>query len=634
MKQQPNDLPQLPARRGFLRQAALAGLALTPGARAIAAVAGGHEADPWQQARAITERLANHVKFRKAEYRVTDFGAETCKLVPVKAWVSFEDQETVNTPAPGAKDCYPAFRDAIARCHKEGGGRVIIPKGDWFCAGPIVLLSNVNVHLQSGARVYFSNDPRDYAKYGDVDCGPAGRLVVSRWQSNDCLNFSSMIYAHKQDNIALTADDWTAVLDGQAGVPFGAAAAAVGSSAADCWWTWKGKNATINSVAQDKSPNYVPGKLAQNKVNPLNAKSLAEVAPKLTEAQRLLIQGEGDKWRADDAYLPALSEAGVPLEKRVFGLGHYLRPSMIHLVECSNVLLQGYQVTNTPFWQHHPVACRNIAIRKVHANSLGPNNDGFDPESCDTVLIDGCQFNTGDDCIAIKAGKNLDTQFGPTQNVVVQNCTMQSGHGGITLGSEMSAGIQNVYAQDLIFENRNWATNPLNTGIRLKTNLNRGGFLRNFYVRNISIPNGVQTQASFYASLPGSPIASKTVATAAGAVVTFDCDYTPRADNVRTRPPEVRNVHISNVKVGNVKTKKGGMASCYQAFVILGPVASDYNGPAPRPPVAPVLDVTITDCDFGTPANADQPWYIYNVKGLKLSNAVIAGKRHDTTLSS
>jgi polygalacturonase len=637
MKQHQNDLLQLPARRGFLRQAALAGLALTPGARAIAAIGdknGAPDADPWQQARAITERLTNHVKFRKTDYRVTDFGAEPCKLVPVKAWVSFEDQETLNTPAPGSKDCYPAFRDAINRCHKEGGGRVIIPKGDWFCAGPIVLLSNVNVHLQSGAHVYFSNDPRDYAKYGDVDCGPNGKLVVSRWQSNDLLNFASMIYAHKQDNIALTADDWTAILDGQAGVPFGAAGAAVGSGAADCWWTWKGKNATINSIAQDKSPGYVPGKLAQNQVNPRNAKSLAELAPKLSDTQRLLIQGEGDKWRADDAYLPALSEAGVPLEKRVFGLGHYLRPSMIHLVECSNVLLQGYQVTNTPFWQHHPVACKNLAIRKVHANSLGPNNDGFDPESCDTVLVDGCQFNTGDDCIAIKAGKNLDTQFGPTQNVVVQNCTMQSGHGGITLGSEMSAGIQNVYAQDLVFENKNWATNPLNTGIRLKTNLNRGGFLRNFYVRNISVPNGVQTSPSFYASLPGSPIASKTVATAAGAVITFDCDYTPRADNVRTRPPEVRNVHISNVKVGNVKTKKGTTASCYQAFVILGPVASDYNGPAPRPPVAPVFDVTITDCDFGTPANADQPWYLYNVKDLKLNKVTIAGKRYDTTLSA
>jgi polygalacturonase len=501
----------------------------------------------------------------------------------------------------------------------------VIPAGNWFCAGPIVLLSNVNVHLNAGAHVYFSNDPADYAKYGDVPCGANGNLVLSRWQSNDCLNFSSMVYAHNADNIALTGDDWTSILDGQGGVPF------AGSS--DCWWTWKGRNATINSVAQGTSPGYVKGKLSQNQENPLNPKSLAEVAPHLPEERRLLIQGEGAKWRADDAYLPALSEAGVPVARRVFGLGHYLRPPMIQLIGCTNVLLQGYHVTQTPFWQHHPVNCRNIVIRHVHANSLGPNSDGFDPEACDHVLVDSCTFNTGDDCIAIKAGKNLDTQYGPSQNIVIQNCTMQSGHGAVTLGSEMAGGIQNVYAQDLVFQNINWATNPLNTAIRLKTNLNRGGFLRNFYVRNISIPNGVQTSPSFYASLPGSPIASRTVATAAGAVVTFDCDYTPRADNVRVRPPVVENVRISNVKVGNV-TKGGKQVSCYQAIVILGPVASDYNGPQPAPPVLPVRGVTISDCDFGTPANLAQPWYVYNVKDLTLKNVTIGGKVHNATVSA
>jgi polygalacturonase len=323
----------------------------------------------------------------------------------------------------------------------------------------------------------------------------------------------------------------------------------------------------------------------------------------------------------------------VPVSKRVFGLGHYLRPPMIQLIGCTNVLLQGYHVTQSPFWVHHPVHCRNIVIRKVHANSLGPNSDGFDPESCDYVLVDSCTFNSGDDCIAIKAGKNLDTQYGPSQNIVIQKCTMQSGHGAVTLGSEMAGGIQNVFAQDLVFQNVNWATNPLNTAIRLKTNMNRGGYLRNFYVRNVSIPNGVQTSPSFYATLPGSPIQSRTVATAAGAVVTFDCDYAPRADNVRIRPPQVSNVHISNVKVGNV-TKGGKQLSCFQAFVVLGPVASDYNGAQPAPTVWPVSGVTISDCDFGTPANQAQPWYLYNVKGLTLKNVTIAGKVHNTTLSA
>ncbi|MBW8901410.1 MAG: endopolygalacturonase, partial [Massilia sp.] len=173
------------ARRGFLKSAAAAGLALSGPAHVLAAADKAARAgDPWNEAARIARRLADPVKFRKADYLVTDFGAAPCKLVPVKAWVSFEDQASLQTPAPDAPDCYPALKAAIGKCHAEGGGRVVIPKGDWYCAGPIVLLSNVNVHLASGAHVYFSNDPADYAKYGDVDCGANGKLVVSRWQSN------------------------------------------------------------------------------------------------------------------------------------------------------------------------------------------------------------------------------------------------------------------------------------------------------------------------------------------------------------------------------------------------------------------------------------------------------------------
>lgn len=582
--------------------------------------------DPWLQAQAIVDHVSKPLQFRKQDFLVTAYGAKPCTMVRVKAWISFEEQDVIDTPAADAPDCYAAFRDAIQACHDAGGGRVVIPKGRWYCAGPIVLRSNVHVHLAAGAQIYFSNQPQDYARYGEIDCGKHGKLSISRWQSNDCLNYSSMIYAYGQHNIALTGEDWTSTFNGQGGVPF--------NEQGDCWWTWKGKLKTLNAVAQGSTPNFSKGKMSENTENPLNAMSLAEVAPQLTEAERLLIQGEGQRWRADAQYLPALSEAGVPITRRVFGIGHYLRPPMIQLIGCTNVLLQGYHVTHTPFWQHHPVHCRNIVIRNVHCESLGPNSDGFDPEACDHVLIEGCTFDTGDDCIAIKAGKDLDTQYGPSQNIVIQNCIMQSGHGAVTLGSEMAGGIQNVYAQKLTFQNINWATNPLNTAIRLKTNLNRGGYLRNFFVRDVTIPNGVQTSPSFYASLPGSPIQSKTVATAAGAIVTFDCDYTPISDNVRTRPPIVDNVQISNVKAGNVRTRDGKSASCYQAIVVLGPVASDYNGPLPIPPVPPVTNVSISDCDFGTPVNTAQPWFLFNVKDLKLSNVTIGGKVHSTTLSA
>lgn len=608
------------SRRRFL-QTSTGALATSMAAPSLAALwtapTGMEQAnDPWQRAQAIVDRFAKPWTFPDRDFVVTEFGAKTCELSPVRSWISHEEQVMLDSPKAGSFDCYAAFAAAIQACHQAGGGRVIIPKGTWYCAGPIVLLSNVHVHLQAGAHIYFSNQPEDFAKYGSVDCGANGRLVISRWQSNDCLNYSPMVYAFGQTNIALTGEDWTSILDGQGGVPF--------NDGGDCWWTWKGKQKTINSVGQDGTPNYKAGKMSENTVNPLNAKALADIVT-ISAEEAALIQGEGDRWRADGAYLPALSEARVPLAKRVFGKGHYLRPPMIQLIGCDRVWLQGYQVRNTPFWQHHPVNCRDILIRKVLAKSHGPNSDGFDPEACENVLVDACTFDSGDDCIAIKAGKNRDTQYGPSRHIVIQNCTMQSGHGAVTLGSEMAGGIEHVYAQNLLFENMHWATNPLNTAIRLKTNLNRGGFLRNFYVRNVRIPNGVQTSPSFYASLPGSPIASRTVASAAGAVVTFDCDYAPVADNVRIRPPEVRDVHISNVTVGNVKSKTG-QHSCYQAIVILGPVASDYNGPQPMPTVLPVRNVVIENCDFGDPVNQAQTMYLYNVQGLKLKDVKIGGK--------
>jgi polygalacturonase len=622
-------------RRVFMQAASAAGVSLAGGLAGTlladnAAADTEQIGDPWQQAQDIIDRLARPPSFRDQDFLVTEYGAASCALVTVTAWVTNEDQAQLKTPAPGSTDCYPAITAAIAACHKAGGGRVVIPAGNWYCAGPIVLLSNVHVHLKAGAQVYFSNNPADFAKYGPYDCGKNGKLTLTRWQGNDCLNFSSLVYAHGQDNIALTGEDWTSILNGQGGVPFTHEGSA--ANGRDCWWTWKGR--LVNHPQPSGTPQiYLKGQPSETSPNPLNAASLLQVAPQLGKEQAALIEGDSERWRSDFGYVPALSEAGIPAEKRIFGMGHYLRPHMLQFVSCTNVWLQGYQTTNTPFWQHNPIDCHNMLVKKVYANSLGPNNDGFDPEACNYVLIDSCAFNTGDDCIAINAGKDLDTQFGPAQNIVVQNCVMQSGHGALTLGSEMAGGVQNIFAQNLVFENVNWATNPLNIAIRLKTNLNRGGYLRNFHVRNVSIPNGVRTTPGFYSPLKGMPIAAHSVSSTAGGIITIDSDYAPNEDNVRTRPSEVSNVHISGVKVGNVAAQ-GGHYSCYQALVIQGQVAAEYNGSGPKPMVSPVTDITISDCDLGTPFLASQPYYLYNAKNIKLKNVTIAGKIYNTTLEA
>jgi polygalacturonase len=277
-------------------------------------------------------------------------------------------------------------------------------------------------------------------------------------------------------------------------------------------------------------------------------------------------------------------------------------------------------VVDSPFWQHHPVDCRNLRISRVNMESLGPNNDGFDPESCDTVLVEDCSFNTGDDCIAIKSGKNRDTQFGATRNVVIQDSVMNSGHGGITLGSEMAGGIEHVYARRIDFRNAHWATDSLGSAIRLKANMNRGGFLRHLYVRDVTVPNGVDARAR------------KGLATGGGAIVTIDCNYASADDGVRTRPTAVSEVHISRLRAGNARTADGEFSG-WQAVLILGPVASSFNGPAGTP-IPPVTNVTISDCDFGTPRNAQQAVYLANARNVVLSNVTIAGKVVNQTLSA
>ena len=618
-------------RRDFMHAVSAAGLTMasgTPGFALGADVPTDVAPSPWRHAQDIIAKFAKPITFRDRDYLITSYGARSCKVVPILAWVSFVDQDTINTPAADATDCYAAINRAIAECNKAGGGRVVIPAGNWRCAGPIVLRSNVHVHLQTGAQIYFSNNPADYAKYGTFDCGKNGKLTLSRWEGNDLLNFSPMVYAHNQQNIALTGQDWTSILNGQAGVTF--------VDSPDCWWSWKGRGKpSASGDGAVGSGNYLKHDPARSEVavNPANPSSLAMIATNLSAAQIAFIQGEGDRWRRDSGYLRALAEAHVPVEKRVFGIGHYLRTHMIQFISCTNVLLQGYQVTNTPFWQHNPVNCRNVHVKKVYANSLGPNSDGFDPESCDTVLIEDCTFDTGDDCIAIDSGKGPDIQYGPAQNIVIQNCTMHSGHGAVTFGSIMSGGIKNVYAQNLVFENKNWKTDPLNIAIRLKTNMSRGGYIRNLHFRNISIPNGVRTSPAYYTPLPGSPIPLKSVATSAGGVITIDCDYDMGNDNVRTRPPSISDVHISNVTVGKVATQDG-QYSCWQAIVIQGPVPASYNGPDKPPKVVPVSNITITDCNLGIPVNKDNPIYLYNVKGLTLKNVTIGDVVFNQTVSA
>ena len=580
-------------------------------------------------------RHLEQAAFPRVDFPVTRYGARQCQVVgqPNPYELSPVSAGAADTAAPDSFDSRPAFLAAIAACHAAGGGRVLVPAGAWYCAGPIELLSQVNFHLAERCTIYFSPQPRDYAKDGPVDCGANGRLYYGRWQGNDCLNFGAPVYARNATRIALTGEGPSSVLNGQGMTPF-----AGSGNASTCWWTYKGIIGKYGCLdATTPSQAYA---------NPDN-RDLRVVVPDLPADLHARLTDSQTPWQRDENYLPALSEAGVPVERRIFGLGHYLRPCMIEFLGCGDVLLENYCTQNTPFWQHHPTGCTNVVIRGVTADSIGPNNDGFDPDSCRNVLCEAVTFNTGDDCIAIDSGKDRDIGLGPAQDHVIRNCVMHSGHGGLTLGSLMGGGIRNVYARELAMHNRNWDSNPLNIAIRIKSNLNRGGFVENVHIRDVELTHGVSLQGASYGDslLKGSPIntsvplgvANRSAAhpsTARGGLITLDCDYMPAGDAIRTRPPAVSNIHISNVFARDIRLN-GLTGSCFQALVAQGPVAFDYNGPTPAPAILPIENVSITDCDLGSPTAKDPagPIYIYNVRDLTLRNVRIGGRSYNTVMS-
>ncbi|VXB54430.1 Glycoside hydrolase [Flavobacterium sp. 9AF] len=311
-----------------------------------------------------------------------------------------------------------AIKKAIDKCAKEGGGIVLVPSGKYL-TGPIHLESNVNLHLEEKAEIIFSTNPNDYLP-----------LVHTSFEGIELMNYSPLIYAYKKNNIAITGKG---ILNGQANE--------------NNWWPWKG------STSEGHTYGYQEGQPSQK----------------------------------DSLNLPTLMDMGqnnVPVEQRIFGTNHYLRPNFIEPFECTNVLIKDITILNAPFWIIHPIKCNAVIVDNVNIKSHGPNNDGCDPEYSKNVIIKNSTFNTGDDCIAIKAGRDAEGRRVAisSENIVVQNCKMIDGHGGVVIGSEMSAGVKNVFVENCSMDSPN-----LERAIRIKTNTRRGGIVDGVYVKNLKV---------------------------------------------------------------------------------------------------------------------------------------------------
>lgn len=248
--------------------------------------------------------------------------------------------------------------------------------------------------------------------------------VFTRWEGVELMGLSPLIYAFGKTDIAITGEG---TLDGGADETH--------------WWPWKG-------IGKDKSNE------------------------------------SGRNQNAARTKLFSDAESGVPPEGRYYADGAYLRPPFIQTYHCENVLIEDVTIINSPFWLIHPVLSTSVVVRGVTCHSMGPNSDGCDPESCKDVLIENCIFDTGDDCIAIKSGRNADgRRVGvPSENIIVSHCEMRAGHGGVVMGSELSGGIRNVFV-----ENCRMSSPDLERGIRIKTNALRGGGVENLNVREIEV---------------------------------------------------------------------------------------------------------------------------------------------------
>jgi polygalacturonase len=459
------------SRRVFLQSASLGCGVLSMSLFSRMAMAG------WDDVPAILARIRPPV-FPNRDFDITKYGAL----------------------GDGVKDCSEAIRKAIAACSQTGGGRVLVPAGD-FLTGAIHLRSRVNLHLAAAATLRFITDPRLYL--------PA---VYTRWEGVECMNYSPLIYAYDQQDVAVTG---AGTLDGQAN--------------AENWWWWNG------------NPSYGG---SREKPNQMAARG------------RLFKMGDTD----------------VPVKERMIGDGGHLRPNFIQFYRCQNVLIDGVTVKNSPMWQIHPALCTNVTVRGVTMDSHGPNNDGCNPESSRDVLIENCFFDTGDDCIAIKSGRNRDGRrvAVPSENIIIRNCRMKNGHGGVTIGSEASGGVRNVFA-----ENCQMDSPELDRALRLKTNSVRGGFIENVFMRNV------------------------TVGQVADAVLSINLFY--EEGDAGPFPPVIRNIEMVNVT-----SKKSKYALYLRGYK-----------------QAPLRDIRLTKCSFENVVQAD---VVENVEGLVLDHVMVNGQ--------
>ena len=337
----------------------------------------------------------------------------------------------------GQRLCTDAFARAITALTAKGGGRLVVPSGIWL-TGPIVLKSNIELHLEHGAVIQFAADESLYP------------IVQTSFEGLDTRRCQSPISAVGQTNIAITGDG---AIDGNG----------------QYWRPLKKSKVTEN---QWKTLTSQPGGVMKRKDYWVPSQGY-------DEAEQMSSMNVPDKELSDEQWQH---------------IKRFLRPVMVSLVGCKNVLLQGVIFQNSPAWNLHPLMCENIIIDGVTARNpfYAQNGDALDLESCRNALIVNSTFDAGDDCICVKSGKDEEgrKRGRACENVVISGCTVFAGHGGFTVGSEMSGGVKNVLIRDCQFLGTD-------VGIRFKSTRGRGGVVENIFIDGISMYNIIEDAITF-----------------------------------------------------------------------------------------------------------------------------------------
>ncbi len=326
----------------------------------------------------------------------------------------------------GQSLCTDAFAKAIDNLSQKGGGHLIVPAGVWY-TGPIVLKSNIDLHLEMGAVIQFAADESLYP------------LIDTSFEGLNTRRCQSPLSACGAENISITGDG---AIDGNG----------------QYWRPVKKSKVTEGQWQQL-----------------LSRKGSVETKPGYWVPSEGYAKGE----KGANMNVPAATT-----EEEWNAVKRFLRPVMISLVKCKNVLLQGVIFQNSPAWNIHPLMCENIIIDGILARNpaYAQNGDALDLESCKNALIVNSKFDAGDDGICIKSGKDADGRRRgvPCQNVVVDGCTVFAGHGGFVVGSEMSGGVKNFKVSNCQFLGTD-------VGLRFKSTRGRGGIVENIYIDGISM---------------------------------------------------------------------------------------------------------------------------------------------------